>query len=311
MFNSPVLDLVVLLSFTYFIFSLLLSTINESIAGWLRLRQGQLKKSMENLFFEDGWKSFIRNSFNKTPAIQSLMQKKGKYPAYISAANFVQAIICELNINNYRPEKLMQELKDNTSIPKHFRELLINMYAQSQDDIKVFEKKVEDFFNTAMDRTTGWYKRKIKIMLLIIGFTMAVVLNIDTVKITSDALADKQKLSKAVDNISANLPRLDSLRSIIVTDSSVTVTKDIQNNTNKATLEYKQTSGYGFGYKDLPDFSMQWSGKNFWKKLLGMLITAFALQLGSNYWFDLMNKAVNIRSVGKNPEEKTMKQKTT
>lgn len=39
MFNSPVLDLVILLSFTYFIGSLILSAINEAIAGAFRLRQ--------------------------------------------------------------------------------------------------------------------------------------------------------------------------------------------------------------------------------------------------------------------------------
>lgn len=178
MFNSPVLDLVMLLSFTYFIGNIILSAINEAIAGWLRLRQRQLKKAMENLFYEDGWKSFIRNSFNKTP-IQSLMKKKGRYPAYISAANFVQAIIRELNVNNYTPDLLMWELKSNTSLPQNFRELLANIWAQSQKDIAVFEKKLEDFFNTTMDRTTGWYIRKIRSMLLVIGFVLALALNMD------------------------------------------------------------------------------------------------------------------------------------
>jgi len=36
MFNSPVLDLVILLTFIYFTGSLILSAINEAIAGALR-----------------------------------------------------------------------------------------------------------------------------------------------------------------------------------------------------------------------------------------------------------------------------------
>ena len=301
MFNSPVLDLVILLSFTYFIGSLILSAINEAIAGWLKLRQKQLKRVLENLFFEDGWKNFIRNSFIKTPTMQSLMKKKSEYPAYISSVNFVQAIICELNVYNYKPERLMQELKSNTNLPKHFRELLINIWAQAQGDIASFEKRLEDFYDNAMDRATGWYKRKIRLILLLIGIVLSVALNIDTLQIVTNALADKQKLSKAVDNISANLPKLDSLRSIYVTDTSIVISRDsLAKNINAATLVFKQTSGYGFGYVD---FKEEWKN-NFWKKIVGILITAFALQLGSNYWFDLMNKAVNIRSVGNKPAER-------
>src|SRR5207253_1956872 len=107
MFDSPVVSLVILLSFTYFIGSLVLSAINEAISGFLRMRSNDLKRSMEGLFFEDGWKNYIRNHFNKTPAMQSLMKKKGKYPAYIASTSFVQALICELDIKKYNPQNLM------------------------------------------------------------------------------------------------------------------------------------------------------------------------------------------------------------
>ena len=38
--------------------------------------------------------------------------------------------------------------------------------------------------------------------------------------------------------------------------------------------------------------------------LAGWLITIFAISLGAPFWFDMLNKAVSIRSVGKAPEEK-------
>ena len=37
---------------------------------------------------------------------------------------------------------------------------------------------------------------------------------------------------------------------------------------------------------------------------LGWLITAFAVSLGAPFWFDLLNKFMNIRSAGKAPDEK-------
>ena len=36
---------------------------------------------------------------------------------------------------------------------------------------------------------------------------------------------------------------------------------------------------------------------------LGWLITAFAVSMGAPFWFDLLNKFVNIRASGKAPEE--------
>jgi hypothetical protein len=138
---------------------------------------------------------------------------------------------------------------------------------------------------------------------LVLGFILAFTMDIDTVKIVSESLADKNKLNQAANNIAANISKLDSLQQLVVTDTSIeSIKKTAQGNIKTEVIAYKQTTGYGLGYDD---FSKEWSGaKNFWKKILGMLITAFALQLGSNYWFDLMNKAVNVRATGKRPDDK-------
>jgi hypothetical protein len=64
---------------------------------------------------------------------------------------------------------------------------------------------------------------------------------------------------------------------------------------------YEETSGYFLGYEK-GDFLNEWFGKGFMGfiiKMLGILITAFAIQLGSNYWFDIMKKALSMRSPGK------------
>jgi hypothetical protein len=37
-------------------------------------------------------------------------------------------------------------------------------------------------------------------------------------------------------------------------------------------------------------------------KLVGLSLTAFAVSLGAPFWFDLLNKLVNIRAAGKPPE---------
>jgi hypothetical protein len=40
-------------------------------------------------------------------------------------------------------------------------------------------------------------------------------------------------------------------------------------------------------------------------KLAGLALTTFAVSLGAPFWFDLLNKFMNIRSAGKAPDEKS------
>jgi len=62
--------------------------------------------------------------------------------------------------------------------------------------------------------------------------------------------------------------------------------------------------------KPLPEWRVQvwpwkWSSNAFWPKLIGLLITAFALSLGAPFWFDMLNKVINIRNAGRAPQERS------
>lgn len=47
-----------------------------------------------------------------------------------------------------------------------------------------------------------------------------------------------------------------------------------------------------------------WRWSKILAKLVGLLLTAFALSLGAPFWFDTLNKIINIRSAGRAPDEK-------
>ena len=48
-------------------------------------------------------------------------------------------------------------------------------------------------------------------------------------------------------------------------------------------------------------FNMWWA-----KKFIGLLLTVIAASLGAPFWFDLLNKAVNLRLTGQKPPEKSV-----
>ena len=147
------------------------------------------------------------------------------------------------------------------------------------------------------------------------GLLLAVALNIDTIKISNDALKDENRLSKTVDNITTEISKINGRGdSIVIKDSAnrvifktskstdTTSAKEKAKQIKDLTVYYEKTTGYSLGYKSWEDFVKQWKD-SFFLKLLGILITTFALQLGSTYWFETITKAINIRAVGKKPDE--------
>lgn len=325
MFNSPVLDLVILLSFTYFIGSLILSAINEALAGTLRLRQADLKKGIYRFFLSPSWRQFVKHRFFESPSIQTLMREKHRLPAYIPAKNFVLAITEYLDAEAYQNGsiRVLDKNKKPVTNPNHPEEKmsgdglpqdLVTVLETIMKQVAVldpskrigeFEKRVEEFYNLTMDRVTGWYKRRVRRILLALGIILSIALNIDTIKIANDAMSDKDKLTKTVDNIAANMTKLEAwnAKGIVIRDTLGQINiRPTATGADSLGIFYQQTTGYKLGYASLDDFKNQWSSPRFFLKLLGVLLTAFALQLGSNYWFDLMNKAVNVRATGRKPD---------
>ena len=329
MFSSPVLDLVILLSFIYFIGSLILSSINEAIAGTLRLRPKQLQESLEQLFFDPAWTKWVQGTLKTNPHIQSLMKASDKYPSYIPASNFVLAVISQLGASNYNSTGLQTAINAST-LPIVFKSVLTDLAAEAQNATIDFEKKIELFYNNAMDRAGGVYKKQIRLFTVIIALIVAICLNLDTVKLVQDELGDKAKLAQVASDIAKQVPLFkqtsNGLETTTIQTKSGAIAVNHKVDTGKKvnadlkqvsdlTVYLGETSGFTTGYSEDGGFCNQWAGSEkeafgervlvFFKKLLGILITAFALQLSSSFWFDLMSKIVNVRAAGNKPKTDT------
>jgi len=337
MFNSPVIDLVILLSFTYFVGSLIISAINESISGAFRLRQKWLQRAIERMFFDDKWRGFVEKNLITSPHIQSLMRGTRRYPAYIPSKNFVLAVIQHLGPDF--PKDMLRHI-DQSNLPPDFKQVLKDFVTDSENNFEKFKANIEAFYNSVMDRAAGWYKKQIRLVLLVIGIGLSVFLNLDTIKIANDALKDKGRLAETANNISQLIPRIsaDTVGTIVIRDEAgnvifeqsirssaldTTRVRSEYESVKELTMEYTILTGYRLGYADWDDFKKQWFGidqkrKNeqqntassegnnsavmqFLLKAFGVTITAFALLMSANYWFDLMNKVANIRAVGRRP----------
>jgi hypothetical protein len=319
MFSSPVLDLVILLSFIYFIGSLIVSSVNEAIAAARRLRPKQLQASMENLLFDNLWPQFLQTKLIVSPHIESLMSAKGLYPSYIPAQNFVLAVIGVIGDQNYTAANLVNAIRTTPALPPQFQKILADLAAQAAGDLSVFEKNLATFYTNAMDRAGGVYKRKIRIVLFFLSLIVAVGANLDTIQITQSALADKAQLSQTADKIVSQMPAITQGKGAVEIQSGGDSIKVSQDSTKSPSANIKQaeklraylqqSTGIACGYANWAAFKQKWQfGKghygSFLLALLGVLITTFALQLSSSFWFDVMSKAVNVRAAGKKPDTK-------
>jgi len=276
MFGSNVLDVAIGLVFVYLLLSLLCSTINEQvIARFFALRAKTLEEGITNMLATPQGKELV-NQLYENPLIKGLSQNaasnKPRKPSYIPADTFAVALM------NTKADQAYKNNPDaaNNSIPEAL-ELLINN--TKNDPAKVLAN-IEAWYNETMDRVSGWYKRRVQLIIFALGLVIAVGLNVDTISIITTLSNDSV------------------IRSTIV--SAAQGSANSPTNANLATLQKSIEQVQlvvGWSTSPLPADVWGWVSK-----IVGLLATTFAVSLGAPFWFDLLNKFMGFRSSGPPPQ---------
>jgi hypothetical protein len=148
-------------------------------------------------------------------------------------------------------------------------------------DIEQFKTQLEIWFNNTMERASGWYKRKTQAIQLVLAFAIVVLANVDTIRITKSLSGVNSPLRDSIKDAAHSLVAAGLPQGPPATQLSA-ATEAIGN----LALPIGWVKG-GFGPTTI----------------LGWIITALAASLGAPFWFDLLNRFVNVRSSGKAPEE--------
>jgi hypothetical protein len=166
------------------------------------------------------------------------------------------------------------------------------MVVTADNDLKKLQKSIEDWYNSGMDRVSGWYKYHTQKWLFGVGLAMAIALNANTVKVVHQLSVDptmRQAIVAAASNAKA--------------PAGSNGAPEIDTAIRKANSAFADLDGLG-----LP---IGWHGRLAWQGpshgllvLVGWLCTAVAVSLGAPFWFDLLNKIMVIRSTVK-PAEKS------
>lgn len=111
--------------------------------------------------------------------------------------------------------------------------LLVNSFLEDADnDLDKFKSNLETWFDTTMDRVSGWYKRKNHGVLLIVGFVIAASFNVSTIdvakRLSTDTTAREQMVQLASAYVKNNSGTIEAVQNL---ENDTTVkTKELQAN---------------------------------------------------------------------------------
>ena len=205
---------------------------------------------------------------------------------------------------------------------------------QRGNEVDMIQSNIEDWFNNAMNRLTGWYKRRTIVATLLLGVFLATIVNVDSVNLVSRLWKEPDLrvavLSQIENVLTQNSPNIDigGLTTIQQQYSNinlpvgwlgapVAMTSDLAKNLSSVCTLMPQQENQIFGLiitgQCYPLInSPQSSDLTGWLiKLAGILISGVAASPGASFWFDLLKKIINVRLSGGNPSELTTKQTIT
>jgi hypothetical protein len=293
MFGSVILDVAIGLSFVYLFLSLVGSTITEIVSSILKMRSKNLEEGIRAVLNDPAGKGIAKEFYNH-PLIRGLA-RSGSKPSYIPPRTFALALLDTIAPSDPTKEpasfaQIRDQVKSMSGTYEGLQKTLLLFLDDAEKDIAKVRKNVEQWFDDAMNRAAGWYKRKSQLIILVYAFVIAMGLNVDTIAVSNSLYRDtalRSGLVAAAQQIATSPEEepADATEKMLEIKAQL---EEIQ-----FPLGWKQN-----GRNTSPNDILDWI-----VKLLGWSITALAVSLGAPFWFDLLTRFVNIRSAGKKPEE--------
>lgn len=298
---AALLDVAIGLIFTYLLLGLIASALQETIASVLQWRGKTLRDGVRALLHEPQGALFQR------VFAHALIQppQNGRLPSYVPARNFSVALTDALLDGSNAP--LFSQVENSVAqLPNSsVKQALASLLTQAAGDYASFKTQVEGWFDNAMDRLSGTYKRRAHSFALAFGLLVAVMFNVDSIEITRTLWLDPQVRAQIVEQAQG------FAKSHQTSDGAAAATVAPADTANAAanTLE---SLPIPLGWPSVRNHTDSWwgvafvrsllapSAAGFWK-LAGLIATALAVSLGAPFWFDLLQRFLNIRAAGPVP----------
>jgi hypothetical protein len=304
-----VLDVAIGMVFTYVLLAIVVSGLQEVVAGWLNMRGKALKSGVELLLggtAPDGTPDTTLFAKVFGHGLISEISSR-KLPAYVPSRNFALAVMEALKDGSQGP--LLSQVENSVArLPAGAaRDALTSFVTHAAGNVDDLAKRIETWFDDGMDRLSGTYKRHAQVWLLAIGLAVSVALNIDSIALIRTLATDDKARARMVELAEA------------YAGSTKVGDKVTQEQANEAIAKLNSLP-LQFGWREVaakpgeersawelfkarfrpasPEIG--WQGEGTWM-VVGWLISALAATLGAPYWFALLQQLFNLRNTGGKP----------
>lgn len=269
MFGSTVLEVAIGLTFCYGTLALVVSTLQEALAAAFSLRANMLLDAVKRMLDDPRCEALAQSLYDH-PLVNPHGGGKARRPlsvkpSYIEPAHFAIALLDTLRSNPAVPlQAAIEALPD-----EQVKRVLLALHRQASGDLQRFQDGIAGWFNSAMERLSGVYKRRQLLISFLLALLLTIMLNIDSIHLfqtlwQNPALAAQIKAAPGALDAEA--------------------------------LRQLWTMPIGWG-----SFPPQLNTA-FALQVAGWLITAGTTLFGAPFWFDLLQRAIQLRGTGAKPQ---------
>jgi hypothetical protein len=318
MFSSTIFDVVFGLVSVFLAVSLFTSAVTEGLSTLVRLRARTLLSGVKQLLNDQQFEGLALSLYNHALVnpLSAGNTAPGKIPSikpsYIEPDQFALAFVDILKqagdtaakaeaaaaAGGTAPpadgaatpadEVASLKLSIETAIKKignqQIRATLTALYRKAGKDVDAFRDEIAAWFDAAMDRLSGVYSRYVKAISFVVALVLAGLLNADAIHV-ADTLWERPALAERLAKL--DLPIVDKTHP-----------------ETEATQLLKQIEGVapllgwnGFGNDE------RRHGLGIAFMILGWVVVAGAALFGAPFWFDVLQRFVQLRGTGPSPDE--------
>jgi hypothetical protein len=299
MLVNGVLNLSIGLALTFGVVSLVTSAITEGIASILALRSKTLLAGIKQLLNDPQATGLAlavyqhaavnplgsgtapaapANWLNSDGTYQAVSKLLGKMPSYIDPKGFASALIDVIQ-NRQQPQGFIPDVQ--TAINKisdaQVRAALQGFFERAGNNVDKLHDSLATWFDSSMSRLSGDYKRRSQLIGLLVAAALVIAMDVDAISIARHIYVD---------------PALVQHVSVTAGQTPAGVFND-------------WAATFPFGWNNFDT-----SASGLLQAVLGWIVTILATLFGAPFWFDTLQRFVQIRGTGPEPGSNPTKPKS-
>jgi hypothetical protein len=346
--DNIILQTVIGLLFIFGTFAVLVSLLTESIARFIGLRgeyllrgvrtlvdgEGYFRLSLQDLLARKPGTPAPRSNEPENPYVTQLMHhalictsadkaripadagnakltntQRRKLPSYVSARSFARALI-DTVIPDAAGATTMDEIRSAlTRLPaSHLRASLLGLANAAAGDIVEFRRSIEEWYDDHMARVSGWYKRHVRWVSLVLGALLVLVFNLNALQVTRSLYTDQV--------LSASIVTEATRAAQCGIKDPATCLQDV-----RGQIDRVRGAGLPIGWATVsacsaparcgwwverglaaPNATAASAVLSFLFVLLGWVLMTLTLIPGARFWFDALSRLGSLRSTGPKPK---------